>query len=248
MLVIDSHTGGQPTRVIVEGGPDLGRGSLAERAELFANNFDVYRRQCVLEPKCSDAMVGALLCEPENPECSAAVIFFNTSGYLGMCGHGTIGLLVTLAYLGRLETGRHLIETPVGIVETELLNKNEVKIVNVESYCFQENVKIDVEGLGPVRGHVAWGGNWFFLVEHSPYPLSVTNIPMLTQAAKMIRQALVKNGIFGRDGAEIDHIEIFQSILDNGANSRSFCSLSWRRLRPLTLRNRNKCKTGLPCS
>lgn len=238
MFVIDSHTGGQPTRVIIEGGPDLGDGPISERAKLFEAEYDVFRKKCILEPKCSDAMVGALLCEPYNPDCSAGVIFFNTAGYLGMCGHGTIGLVVTLAQLGKITPGLHLIETPVGIVKTRLLNSHEVQIENVESYCFKKNLDLDVEGLGPLTGHVAWGGNWFFLVENSPFVLTPENIPDLTFAAMRVKQALLQNKIFGLDGAVIDHVEFFESPLNSRANSRNFV------LCPGGAYDRSPCGTG----
>jgi 4-hydroxyproline epimerase len=114
--VVDSHTGGEPTRTIVAGGPDLGDGNVHQRMLLFQKNHGPFRRALVTEPRSSEAMVGALLCEPSNAECVTGVIFFNNSGCLGMCGHGTIGVVVTLAYLGKIKPGYHRIETPVGIV------------------------------------------------------------------------------------------------------------------------------------
>ncbi|MEP4051163.1 MAG: proline racemase family protein [Litorimonas sp.] len=238
MFVIDSHTGGQPTRVIIVGGPDLGDGPIAERAKIFEAKHDVYRKKCVLEPKCSDAMVGALLCEPHNPDCAAGVIFFNTAGYLGMCGHGTIGLIVTLAQLGKITPGLHLIETPAGIVKTRLLSNNEVEIENVESYCLKKNVKLEVEGLGQVTGSVAWGGNWFFLVESSPMALTPENIPALTIAARRVRDALSINGVTGANSAEVDHIEFFETPKNSLANSRNFV------LCPGGAYDRSPCGTG----
>src|SRR6476660_1039584 len=114
--VIDSHTGGEPTRLVVSGGPDLGSGPLSTRLERFRAGHDDFRSAVVNEPRGSDVMVGALLCEPVDPAAGAGVIFFNNVGYLGMCGHGTIGLVVTLAQMGRISPGEHAIETPVGTV------------------------------------------------------------------------------------------------------------------------------------
>src|SRR5262245_63920103 len=114
--VIDSHTAGEPTRVVISGGPALGGGSIAQRLAILREKHDWLRSAVVNEPRGSDVMVGALLCEPSDPSCAAGVIFFNNVGYLNMCGHGTIGLAVTLAHLGRLSAGEHRIETPVGIV------------------------------------------------------------------------------------------------------------------------------------
>ena len=154
--VIDSHTGGEPTRVIVEGGPALEHGSMAERRDRFQQEFDAVRRAVVDEPRGSDAFVGALLCAPVDPACAAGVIFFNNVGYLNMCGHGTIGLLVTLAHMGRIEAGRHQIETPVGVVTAELHGPNDVSFDNVSSYRFRKGVTVDVEGHGPITGDVTF--------------------------------------------------------------------------------------------
>ncbi|HZC23239.1 MAG TPA: proline racemase family protein, partial [Candidatus Binatia bacterium] len=110
--VIDSHTGGEPTRVVVSGAPDLGKGPLSERLQLFRRDHDSFRSAVVNEPRGSDVMVGALLCEPTDPACAAGVIFFNNVGYLGMCGHGTIGLVATLFFMNRIASAEHKIETP----------------------------------------------------------------------------------------------------------------------------------------
>src|SRR5262245_45281592 len=114
--VIDSHTGGEPTRVVIEGGPDLGPGSAAAKRKVFREEYDAFRSAVVNEPRGSDVLVGALVVEPEDRSCAAGVVFFNNVGFLGMCGHGTIGLVVTLAHLGRIGVGEHRIETPAGVV------------------------------------------------------------------------------------------------------------------------------------
>src|SRR5579863_2272551 len=169
--VIDSHTAGEPTRVVVAGGPDLGRGSLADRARRLAAEQDAFRSAVVNEPRGSDVLVGALLCEPEARDSAAAVIFFNNVGYLGMCGHGTIGVVTTLAYQGRIGCGEHRIETPVGTVRATLHADGRVSIENVPAFRYRGDVTVDVPGIGPVTGEIAWGGNWFFLVENPPLPL-----------------------------------------------------------------------------
>jgi 4-hydroxyproline epimerase len=238
MRVIDSPTEGEPTRLIVEGGPPLGRGPLAERRRRFAESFDHLRRLAVNEPRGFDALVGALLCEPEDPSCAAGLIFFNNVGYLGMCGHGTIGAAVTLAHLGRIGPGDHRFETPVGIVGVELVDKNHAIVENVESYRYLKAVSVDVDGLGVVTGDVAWGGNWFFLTEASPCPLLVSGIEMLTQAARDMRFALASRGIKGAGGEEIDHVEIFGAPHARDANSRNFV------LCPGGAYDRSPCGTG----
>jgi 4-hydroxyproline epimerase len=152
--------------VVLEGGPDLGRGSIAERLALFRATHDAFRAAVVNEPRGSDVLVGALLCEPVDPSSAAGVIFFNNVGFLGMCGHGTIGLVVTLAHLGRLRPGAHRIETPVGVVTATLHDSGDVSVANVPSYRTRKDVSVEVDGVGRVTGDVAWSGNWFFLAEH----------------------------------------------------------------------------------
>ena len=238
MWVIDSHTGGQPTRVIVEGGPDLGRGSLCARRRRFQQDCDVYRKRCVLEPKCSDAMVGALLCEPHDPQCSAGVIFFNAAGYLGMCGHGLMGLMVTLRHLGGIEPGRHMIETPVGNVRAELLADNEVCVENVESFRTRKGLVVETTDYGAFTGDIAWGGNWFFLARNAPADIDIANRFALTHAAFQIRSSLNDAGVTGDDGGEIDHIEFFQPSLSGGVDSKNFV------LCPSGAYDRSPCGTG----
>ena len=236
--VVDSHTGGEPTRVVVEGGPDLGRGSLAERRERFRTDFDRYRSAIVAEPRGSEAVVGALLCEPEDPGCESGVIFFDNAGYLGMCGHGTIGLVVTLAHLGRVTPGRLRIETPVGIVTAELREDGRVSVTSVASYRHQAGVTVEVEGHGQVRGDVAWGGNWFFLTTAEGMEISLDNVAALTSFARRTRQALVAAGVRGFGGAEIDHVELLGPSPTAGASARNFV------LCPGYAYDRSPCGTG----
>jgi 4-hydroxyproline epimerase len=236
--VIDSHTGGEPTRVVVSGGPDLGGGSLSERLEHFRSQHDSFRSAVVNEPRGSDVMVGALLCAPVDSACAAAVIFFNNVGYLGMCGHGTIGLVATLAYLGRIEPGENRIETPVGTVGVVLHESGEVTVNNVASYRSAANAEVDVPGYGKVKGDVAWGGNWFYLVRDHNLELALNNIEALTSFTWAVRQALHGNGITGAGGQEIDHIELFGPPQTAAADSRNFV------LCPGKAYDRSPCGTG----
>ncbi|MBI1347949.1 hydroxyproline-2-epimerase [bacterium] len=222
MVVIDSHTEGEPTRVVISGGPDLGTGPLSSRVQRFREAADDFRRTVILEPRGSDALVGALLVPPTDPSCVTGVIFFNNAAYLGMCGHGMIGVAVTLGYLSRITAGTHRIETPVGVVEVQLIEPNLVSIENVPSYRYRSQVSVNVESLGVVTGDIAWGGNWFFLVSESPFPLRFENIRQLNDASDLVRSALSKAGITGKDGAEIDHIEFFGPPSSPGAHSRNF--------------------------
>ena len=235
---IDSHTEGEPTRVILDGGPDLGDGPLAERVKRLADHHDDFRRSVILEPRGHDAIVGALLCKPTAPGCATGVIFFNTTGYIGMCGHGTIGLAATLSYLDRIDPGSLRIETPVGIVRVELRSPNEVTIENVASYRLHKGVELEVPGLGKVRGDVAWGGNWFFLADSAPCPIDPQHIEALTAAARRVRDALAAKNITGTDSAEIDHIEFFGQSATPTVDSRNFV------LCPGNEYDRSPCGTG----
>lgn len=235
---IDSHTGGEPTRVIVAGGPDLGPGSLAERRRRFALEHDTFRSATVNEPRGSDVLVGALLVPPTDPRCAAGVIFYNNVGYLGMCGHGTIGLAVTLGHLGRVGAGQHLLETPVGIVSFTYDGRSSAAIENVPSYRFAKEVPVNVPGYGTVRGEIAWGGNWFYLVGEHQEQLVVSNASRLTEFCWQVRQALASQGITGRGGEEIDHIELFGPPQDPQNQSRNFV------LCPGKAYDRSPCGTG----
>ncbi len=235
--VIDSHTEGEPTRMVVSGGPDLGGGALADRRERFQRKFDGFRRALVNEPRGSEVAVGALLVTPVNPAATTGVIFFNNVGYLGMCGHGTIGVMVSLAHLGKLTAGTHVIETPVGTVRTELLANGAVSFQNVESRCTRQDVTLDVPGYGKVVGDVAWGGNWFFLTNTSPCPVVRSNISSLMEFTQAIQAAVRQTGLSGDHGGVIDHIEV-SGPSDRGANSRNFV------LCPGGMYDRSPCGTG----
>jgi 4-hydroxyproline epimerase len=235
--VVDSHTGGEPTRVVVAGGPDLGTGPLPGRLELFRRDHDRFRSAVVNEPRGSDVLVGALLCEPHDRACTAGVIFFNNVGFIGMCGHGTIGLVATLSLLARIKPGEHRIETVVGTVTCTLLPDGGVRIENVPSYRFKKGVVVEVDGRR-VTGDVAWGGNWFFLVDATDEELALGNVERLTQRTWAIRRALQKNGITGGDGKEIDHIELCAPSPVKGINSRNFV------LCPGGAYDRSPCGTG----
>ena len=236
--VIDSHTGGEPTRTVISGGPDLGSDTLMIRRERFRDEFDHLRSAITNEPRGSDSIVGALLCEPVDKSCVTGVIFFNNVGYLGMCGHGTIGVVVTLAYLGQIGPGNHRIETPVGIVEALLDEHGEVTVANVPSYRLASKVSVNVTGHGPVVGDIAWGGNWFFLVNDHGQDISFSNLEVLTDFTWRIRQALNEAAITGEGGQEIDHIELFAASDIEGVDSKNFV------LCPGKAYDRSPCGTG----
>ena len=236
--VIDSHTGGEPTRIVVAGGPDLGNGSMAERRTLLREQFDHFRRAVVNEPRGSDVIVGGLLCPPADPTCEVGVIFFNNADVLHMCGHGTIGLMATLAHLGRMQPGEHRIDTSVGVVRATLHDDGQVTVMNVPSYRYQTDVTLQVPGVGAVTGDVAWGGNWFFLVNDHPERLEADNIPRLLEVTHKIRQALEQQGVTGSDGEVIDHIELFGQSPSPTADSRNFV------LCPGGAYDRSPCGTG----
>jgi len=233
VTVVDSHTGGEPTRVVIAGGPDLGGGTAAAQAEVFRRDHDRFRSAVVHEPRGSDVLVGALLLPPADPTCAAGVLFFNNVGLLGMCGHGTIGLVVTLAHLGRLEPGDHRLETPVGIITATLHADGSVSVVNVPSHRKERAVTVSVPGIGPVTGDVAWGGNWFFLVREPVWPLELRDVEALTDRSWRIRQAVNAQGY-----PEVDHVELFGPARTPGGSSRNFV------LCPGRAYDRSPCGTG----
>ncbi len=236
--VIDSHTGGEPTRVVVSGGPDLGDGDMAQRRERFRETHDAWRRALVNEPRGSDVIVGALLCAPVDPGSTCGVIYFNNVGYIGMCGHGTIGLVATLSYLGRVQPGDHRIETPVGTVTATLHADGAVTVANVPSWREAVRIAVEVPGHGVVHGDVAWGGNWFFLCADHGQVLAAGRVAELTAFAMRVRPALERQGVTGRNGAQIDHIELVGNAADPANDARNFV------LCPGGAYDRSPCGTG----
>jgi len=235
--VIDSHTAGEPTRVVVDGGPDLGEGPLAARRLRLRDEFNSFRSAVVNEPRGSDVLVGAILTPPTDPTCCAGVIFFNNVSVLNMCGHGTMGVAVTLVRLGRIGIGSHRLETPVGIVGFDYHGNGRVTIENVPSYRYK-TVTVEVPGFGHLKGDIAWGGNWFFLTSDHDLVLSTANIERLNRCTMTIRSELQRRGITGADGGEIDHIELNGPPSDSKNHGRNFV------LCPGSAYDRSPCGTG----
>lgn len=237
--IVDSHTGGEPTRVVIAGGPAMDSASMRQRRDILQNDHDWLRSAVVNEPRGSDVMVGAILSPPVSSKSAAAVIFFNNVGYLGMCGHGSIGLAVTLAHLDRLHAGEHQFETPAGNVEVTLHDANTVSVNNVRSYRFRQNVSIQVPEIGEIHGDIAWGGNWFFLVSEHDQELCYENVGTLTDFTWAIRRELDAQGIRGADGSLVDHVELFGPPSDASlADSKNFV------LCPGKAYDRSPCGTG----
>ena len=234
--VIDSHTGGEPTRLVMSGFPELVGATIAEQLQHLRSEHDPWRRACLLEPRGNDVLVGALYCEPVTPGATCGVIFFNNAGYLGMCGHGTIGLVASLLYLGRIAPGVHTLDTPVGPVTATLHEDGAVTLCNVPAYRYRQQVPVRVPGYGVVHGDIAWGGNWFFLVSEHGQTLELDNVDVLTDYTWAMLKALETQGIHGTDGALIDHIELFAP--DAHADSRNFVMC------PGKAYDRSPCGTG----
>lgn len=239
ITVVDTHTGGEPTRVVVAGGPDLGSGPLAVRSERFRQEFDHFRTAIVCEPRGSNVLVGALLCEPHEPGCAVGAIFFDNAGVLGMCGHGTLGVTVALGHLGRLAAGDCRFDTPVGTVGVTYDGRHSAAVENVASYRHAAGVRVTLPDVGTIVGDVAWGGNWFFLTNAPPdLPLDSESIPGLTDYATRIRRALHRQGIAGKNGAIIDHIELMGPPANPANHARNFV------LCPGLAYDRSPCGTG----
>ena len=236
--VIDSHTEGEPTRVIVRGAPELGAASMAARRDEFAREHDHLRRAIVLEPRGHEAIVGALLTSPVERESTAGVIFFNNVGCLGMCGHGLIGVARTLEMLGRARPGEMRLDTPVGTVSAWLHEDGSITVRNIVPRVARLDVTLDVPQVGRVTGDIAWGGNWFFLVHGSRERLELDNLPALLHITQAIKRALRDLGIRGDDGGEIDHVELFAEPCDPAHRSRNFV------LCPGGAYDRSPCGTG----
>lgn len=236
--IIDSHTGGEPTRMVYDGFPDLVGDSIQDKLQYFKQNFDHLRQSIILEPRGNDVLVGALLLPATNPKATAGVIFFNNAGYLGMCGHGTIGVIISLAHQQKIATGEHWLETPVGLVKTTLHDDGSCSVQNVPSYRYKKQVAVQVPELGLIRGDIAWGGNWFFLVSEHGQDIQANNVTALTQACVQIKQALIAANITGENGGEIDHIELFANSNDAQVDSKNFV------LCPGAAYDRSPCGTG----
>ena len=234
--IIDSHTGGEPTRLVMQGFPEVHGSSMAEKRDNLRTQHDQWRRACLLEPRGNDVLVGALYCAPVSPDATCGVIFFNNAGYLGMCGHGTIGLINSLQHLGRIQPGVHKIDTPVGPVSATLHEDGAVTLRNVPAYRYRKQVPVEVPGYGRVFGDIASGGNWFFLVSEHGQDLQMSNVEALTDYTWAMLKALEAQGIRGEDGALIDHIELFAD--DPKADSRNFVMC------PGKAYDRSPCGTG----
>jgi proline racemase len=243
LRVVDSHTEGEPTRVVIDGWPEPRGATMAERRDDLRTRLDHLRSAAVCEPRGHDALVGALLTPPVTAGSAAGVVFFNNVGYLGMCGHGLIGVVRTLEHLGRLESGSVRIDTPVGTVSAELSSDGAVTIRNVPARCHALDVTVDVPGVGDVTGDVAWGGNWFFIseLEHGPLhdvPLDLAHQFELTRLTRAILAALRDHRVTGAADAEIDHVELSGPPGRPDADSRNFV------LCPGGAYDRSPCGTG----
>jgi 4-hydroxyproline epimerase len=236
--VVDSHTEGEPTRVVIAGWPQPAGRTMAERRAFLLREQDALRQAVACEPRGHDAIVGALLTPPVEPGSQAGVVFFNNASALGMCGHGLIGVVRTLEHLGRLAPGGVRIDTPVGTVSAQLETDGSVTIENVPARCERLDVALDVPELGRVTGDVAWGGNWFFLTELPGLPLTLENAGALTDATSRILDVLRALGVAGSDGAEIDHVELFGPPRRGDADARNFV------LCPGRAYDRSPCGTG----
>lgn len=235
---IDSHTEGEPTRVVVAGGPALAELDANECRHALATRCDAFRTAICCEPRGSDHLVGALLIPPRDPQSLAGVVFFDNGGYLGMCGHGTIGVAETLRYLGRAQPGLHKIETPVGPVYFVLHNDGQVTVRNVPSYRFAQDVEVETRSGQRFCGDIAWGGNWFYIARHTAPRIELQDVGELTRTTTEIRHALRDANITGEAGAEITHVELTVPPMSDEEDARNFV------LCPGLQYDRSPCGTG----
>lgn len=237
LSVIDSHTAGEPTRVVPIGAIELKGEDMVERREFFRTERDHLRRAVLCEPRGSDVLVGAVLTPPVSQGADAGVVFFNNASYLGMCGHGTIGVVETLRHLKKLKGNAVRLDTPVGSVEAEF-HGPDISLRNVPARRTLRAVELDVHGFKKVLGDVAYGGNWFFIVRQPEMHLELDHAGELTAICMRIRRQLALAGITGEDGAEIDHIELSGPPSRPDADSKNFV------LCPGGAYDRSPCGTG----
>jgi len=171
-ICIDAHTCGNPVRLIVKGGPELVGNSMSEKRQHFLNDFDWIRKGLMFEPRGHDMMSGSILFPPHDPANDVAILFIETSGCLPMCGHGTIGTITIAIEEGLLSPkmpGKVRMETPAGLVEIEYQQSENkvdwVKLTNVKSYLAAEGLTIDCPELGELIFDVAYGGNYYAIVD-----------------------------------------------------------------------------------
>jgi 4-hydroxyproline epimerase len=236
--VVDSHTEGEPTRVVIDGWPQPLGPTMAERRDDLRARYDHLRRAVVCEPRGHDAVVGALLTPPVHAGSVAGIVFFNNGTYLGMCGHGLIGVVRTLAFLDRISVGHHQFDTPVGTVSAELEENGAVTIENVPARLHARDVVVDVPGYGSITGDVAYGGNWFFITHTKQVPVGLERVRELARFTQAIQDAIRAAGITGADGADIDHIEISAPPTRSDANARNYVLCSGGEY------DRSPCGTG----
>ena len=250
---VDSHTAGEPTRIVTGGLPPLAGASMAEKRTILQRDHDGLRRALVLEPRGHDAIVLAYLLPPCTPGAHLGVVFANDAGYLGMCGHGAIGVATVAVAMGMVAAVEPVTEvvldTPAGVVPCRVAvaggKVKSVTITNVPSFLFAQRVVVPVHGFGKVAADIAYGDNWFAFVEADQLGLMVekTHLPVLMQAATAVREALVREGVRGRhperSGDEIvDHVKLFAPLAGDepGARALTLC--------PGAAYDRSPCGTG----
>jgi 4-hydroxyproline epimerase len=236
--IVDSHTEGEPTRVVIGGWPELAAPTMEGRREELAQRYEALWRAVVLEPRGHDAIVGALLTPPVSRGSAAGVVFFDNVGPLWMCGHGTIGVVRTLEFLGRITPGTVRLDTPVGTVGAELAVDGTVTIENVPAHCHAREVAVNVPGFGRVVGDIAYGGNWFFLARLEGEAIDADNLDRLRTATLAIQRALAKQGITGEGGALVDHVILYGPPRRPDADSKNYV------LCPGGAYDRSPCGTG----
>lgn len=227
--VVDSHTAGEPTRVVTGGLPNVPGATMADKRAFLRQHCDALRSGLVCEPRGHDAIVAAYLLPPCDPTAHAGVVFANDVGYLGMCGHGAIGVATTLLAMGMVAPASAdgdteiRLDTPVGTVVAQVAVRDgrpgAVRLRNVPSFLHARDVEVPVEGIGRVTVDVAWGGNWFAILPEDELGVAVEpeRLPALLERTMAVREALIRHDVFGFDPAtgapqEIDHVEVYRVL------------------------------------
>ena len=254
---IDGHTCGNPVRVVAGGAPALAGSTMLEKRAHFLAEFDWIRHALMFEPRGHDMMSGAILYPPTRADCDAAILFIETSGCLPMCGHGTIGTVTTMIERGLVTPatpGRLNLDTPAGPVAAEYEQKGPfvewVRLTNVPSYLHASGLEADVDGIGRLRIDVAYGGNFYAIIDPQESFKGLEHIQpsQVLQWSPLVRKVFGEKFAIPAPGEAGDRRPLARDVDGQAAQpSRLRAQRSLLRRqgdRPLSVRDRHECAHG----
>ncbi|NDA60941.1 MAG: 4-hydroxyproline epimerase [Chitinophagia bacterium] len=231
---IDGHTCGNPVRVVAAGGPSLLGENMSEKRQHFLKEFDWIRKGLMFEPRGHDMMSGSILYPPHDTENDVAVLFIETSGCLPMCGHGTIGTVTIALEQGLIKPknpGTLKLETPAGLVTISYIQKGNkvisVKLINVPSFLFMSDISVYCEGLGMLQVDVAYGGNFYAIIDPQKNFTGIENYSadQLIAYSRQIRKAINQENKFvhpmNTTIQGCSHVLWTGSVLHQGSDARN---------------------------